>query len=217
MSQAVLNHILDAKVIAITRGVSSEDIPALAQALYDGGITCMEITFDMSSEEKSKDTLKGISIIRDQFAGKIIPGAGTVMTPEQVRAAAEAGAEYMISPNSDEEVIRETKRLDKVSIPGALTPSEAANAHKWGADIVKIFPAGNLGPSYIKAICAPLKHIKFTAVGGVTAENCASFVKAGCVGVSAGGNLVNAKLIAEKNFAEITRIARAYVDALKDL
>lgn len=214
MSQAVLDHILKAKVIAITRGVSSSDIPKLAQALLDGGITCMEITFDQSSEEKSADTLKGISILRDRFAGRIVAGAGTVMSVEQVQKAAQAGAEYMISPNIDEGVIRETKRLGKISIPGALTPSEAAQAYGWGADIVKIFPAGNVGPSYIKAICSPLKHIPFTAVGGITAENCADYLRAGCVGVSAGGNLVNTKLIDEGRFDEITRIARAYVDAL---
>ena len=142
-------------------------------------------------------------------------GAGTVMTVEQVRQAAEAGAEYMISPNVDEEVIRETKRLGKVSIPGAMTPTEAAFAYKCGADIVKLFPAGLLGAAYIKAVKAPLKHIPVTAVGNVNVDNCAEFIKAGAVGVGVGGSLVSAKLVDEGRFDEITATAQAYVAALR--
>ena len=142
-------------------------------------------------------------------------GAGTVMTVEQVRQAAEAGAEYMISPNVDEAVIGETKRLGKVSIPGAMTPTEAAFAHKCGADIVKLFPAGLLGAAYIKAVKAPLKHIPVTAVGNVTVENCAEFIRAGAVGVGVGGSLVSATLVDEGKFDEITATARAYVAALR--
>ena len=112
-------------------------------------------------------------------------------------------------------MIRKTKELGLVSIPGAMTPSEAAQAYEWGADIVKIFPAGNLGPSYIKAIKAPLKHIPLTAVGGVNVENCVEFIKAGCCGVACGGNLVSAKLINEGRFDEITELAKAYVKALR--
>ena len=142
-------------------------------------------------------------------------GAGTVMTVEQVRQAAEAGAEYMISPNVDEEVTRETKRLGKVSIPGAMTPTEAAFAYKCGADIVKLFPAGLLGAAYIKAVKAPLKHIPVTAVGNVNVDNCAEFIKAGAVGVGVGGSLVSAKLVDEGRFDEITATAQAYVAALR--
>ena len=208
MSQAVLEKILEGKIIAIVRGIPSTKIVGLAQALEKGGVNCIEVTFDQSSEEKAKDTLAAIR------ADKVCVGAGTVMSVDQVHQAVEAGAEYMISPNVNEAVIRETKKLDKVSIPGAMTPTEAAFAYECGADIVKLFPAGLLGAAYIKAVKAPLKHIPVTAVGNVNVENCAEFLKAGAVGVGVGGSLVSAKLVDEGRFDEITATAKAYVEAL---
>ena len=214
MSQAVLDKILAGKIIAIVRGIPSSQIVSLAAALEKGGVGCIEVTFDQSSEAAAQDTLTAIRAIKEALGECVCVGAGTVMSVEQVRQAAEAGAEYMISPNVDEDVIRETKRLDKVSIPGAMTPTEAAFAYKCGADIVKMFPAGILGVDYIKAVKAPLKHIPLSAVGNVTVENCAQFLKAGAAGVGVGGNLVSKKLVEEGRFDEITAIARAYVAAL---
>ena len=132
-----------------------------------GGIHCIEVTFDQTSNETIAQTKQSIAAIKEQLGDRVYVGAGTVMTVEQVHMAVEAGAEYIISPNVNEAVIRETKKLDKVSIPGAMTPTEAAAAYEYGADIVKMFPAGILGPAYIKAVKAPLKHIPMTAVGGV--------------------------------------------------
>ena len=214
MSQAVLSKILAGKIIAIVRGIPSEKIVGLAEALEKGGVTCVEVTFDQSREEKAGDTLTAIRAIKETLGDKVCVGAGTVMTAEQVRQAVEAGAEYIISPNVDADVIRETKRLDKVSIPGAMTPTEAAFAHKCGADIVKLFPAGILGAAYIKAVKAPLTHIPVTAVGNITVGNCAEFIKAGAVGVGVGGSLVSAKLVDEGKFDEITATAKAYIEAL---
>jgi len=217
MSQQVLDAILKGKIIAIVRGIPTDGMVKLAEAMYKGGISCIEVTFDQSSPEKLEETKKSIAAIKAAMGDKMYVGAGTVMTPEQVRMAAEAGAEYMISPNADEEVIRETKRLGLVSIPGAMTPTEAAFAWKCGADIVKLFPAGVFGPGFIKAVKAPLKHIPVTAVGGVNPQNCAEFFKAGAVGVGVGGNLVSPKLVAEGRFDEITAVAREYVDALANV
>lgn len=214
MSQSVLEKILTGKIVAIVRGIPSSKIVGLATALEKGGVNCIEVTFDQSSEEKAKDTLAAISAIKAALGDRVCVGAGTVMTVEQVNQAVDAGAEYMISPNVDEAVIRETKRLGKVSIPGAMTATEAAFAHRCGADIVKMFPAGILGVDYIKAVKAPLKHIPMTAVGNVNVENCAEFIKAGAVGVGVGGSLVSAKLVDEGKFDEITATARAYVEAL---
>lgn len=214
MSQTVLEKILAGKIVAIVRGIPSSKIVGLATALEKGGVNCIEVTFDQSSEEKAKDTLVAISAIKAALGDRVCVGAGTVMTVEQVNQAVDAGAEYMISPNVDEAVIRETKRLGKVSIPGAMTPTEAAFAHRCGADIVKMFPAGILGTDYIKAVKAPLKHIPLTAVGNVNVENCADFIKAGAVGVGVGGSLVSAKLVDEGKFDEITATAKAYVAAL---
>lgn len=214
MSQAVLEKILEGKIIAIVRGIPSTKIVGLAQALEKGGVNCIEVTFDQTSEEKVKDTLAAIRAIKDALGDKVCVGAGTVMSVEQVHQAVEAGAEYMISPNVNEAVIRETKKLDKVSIPGAMTPTEAAFAYECGADIVKLFPAGLLGAAYVKAVKAPLKHIPVTAVGNVNVENCEEFLKAGAVGVGVGGSLVSAKLVDEGRFDEITATAKAYVEAL---
>lgn len=214
MSQAVLHQILEDRIIAIVRGIPSGEITGLAQALRAGGIRCVEVTFDPSNPERDADTLASIRAIRETLGGDVCVGAGTVMTAELVRLAAEAGAEYMISPHVSEEVIRETKRLGKISIPGAMTPTEVERAYSLGADIVKIFPAGVLGPGYIRALKAPLKHIPLTAVGGVTADNCAEFIKAGASGVGVGGNLVSPRLVSETKFDEISAIAKSYTAAL---
>ena len=217
MSKEVLNKILESKIIAIVRGIPSDEVVDLADALVKGGISCIEVTFDQSSEEKARDTLKAISNISKALGDQICVGAGTVMTAEQVEAAAAAGAEYIISPNTNASVIKRTKKLGKVSIPGAMTPSEVAEAYELGADIVKLFPAGILGCDYIKAVKAPLKHIPITAVGGVNPGNCADFIRAGAVGVGVGGNLVSPQLVKESRFDEITAIAKSYTDSLKNV
>ena len=212
MAQSVLERIYEEKIIAIVRGIPSGKIAALAQALAEGGVSCIEVTFDQTNPE---ETLTSLRTIKSELGDRICLGAGTVMTVEQVEQAAQAGAEYMISPNVDEEVIRAAKALGKVSIPGAMTPTETAFAYQCGADIVKLFPAGLLGPAYIKAVKAPLKHIPVSAVGNITIENCADFIQAGAVGVGVGGNLVSALLVKEGCFSQITATARAYREKLK--
>lgn len=212
MAQSVLERIYEEKIISIVRGIPSGKIAALAQALAEGGVSCIEVTFDQTNPE---ETLTSLRTIKSELGDRICLGAGTVMTVEQVEQAAQAGAEYMISPNVDEAVIRATKALGKVSIPGAMTPTETAFAYQCGADIVKLFPAGLLGPAYIKAVKAPLKHIPVSAVGNITIENCADFIQAGAVGVGVGGNLVSALLVNEGCFSQITATARAYREKLK--
>lgn len=214
MSQETLDRIYSGKIIAIIRGIASDNIIELVEAMLAGGVDCAEVTFDQSSAEAARDTLVSIRRICDHFGDKVCVGAGTVMSPEQVRQAAEAGAKYIISPNVDPAVIAETKKLGLASIPGAMTPTEAAWAYSLGGDIIKLFPAGNLGASYIKALKAPLKHIPVTAVGGVNAKNCTEFFKAGVIGIGVGGNLVSKELVESRNFAAITAAAKEYTDAL---
>lgn len=208
-----LEQIKQEKIIAIVRGIPNDRILDLAQALRRGGIKCIEVTFDQSSDEGIRNTVCAIRTL-SEGGGDICVGAGTVMDTQQVRLAWEAGAKYIISPNTDEAVIRETKRLGMISIPGAFTPTEVAFAYNCGADIVKMFPAGVLGCDYIKAVKAPLKHIPVTAVGGVNPANCADFIRAGAVGVGVGGNLVSPQYVKEGRFDEIAAIAKSYVDAL---
>lgn len=198
------------KIVAIVRGISSDKILDTVKALYEGGIRCCEVTFDHSSKEKMDDTVKSIKLLRKEFEGRAAIGAGTVVCEDDVILARDAGASFMISPNTNEGVIRLTKRLGLISIPGAFTPSEIVAAYEAGADMVKVFPASNLGIPYIKAIRGPLGYIPMTAVGGVNAENMNDFLKAGCCGVGIGGNLVNKKLIEEGRFDEITKLAREY-------
>ena len=213
MTKNTLEQIKKEKIIAIVRGISSDKMLDLGMAFRKGGIKCMEVTFDQSSKEGIEETLKSIRLLAEK-GGDLCVGAGTVMTVEQVRMAFEAGAKYIISPNVDERVIKETKKLGMVSIPGALTATEAAFAYECGADIVKIFPGGLLGEDYIKALKGPLSHIPLTAVGNINQKNCADFIKAGCVGVGVGGSLVSKALINEGRFDEITAIAKEYIDAL---
>ena len=215
MKNTALEAIMETKVIAIVRGIPSAQICDLAGAILAGGLRWLEVTFDHSKEGGIEETLRSIRLLSERFGNEIEVGAGTVMTAEEAALAKEAGAGYIISPNADEAVIRETRRLELVSIPGAMTATEAASAWSWGGHIVKLFPAGILGPDYIKALRGPLGHIPFTAVGGVTPQNTPDFLRAGCVGVGVGGNLVSAKLVAEGKLDEITKTARAYAEAVR--
>lgn len=205
-----LQRIIDGKVVAIVRGISSKYMVPTVEALKVGGITCVEVTFSLKSEEQSLDTLKSIRLIKEYFGDSVAVGAGTVLTPENVVRAKEAGAEYIISPNVDESVIKATKKIDMVSIPGAVTPTEVITAYNWGADIVKLFPAASLGLPYVKALMGPIDGIPLTAVGGIDASNYRDFLNIGCVGVGVGGNLVNKKLIEAGDFEAIKKVALEY-------
>ena len=137
------------------------------------------------------------------------------MTVDQVRAAKEAGAAFIISPNVSKAVIQETVALDMVSMPGAMTPTEIADAHDYGADLVKVFPAANLGTDYVNAVRAPLEHIPLVAVGGIDSGNVAEFSKVGCCGFGIGGNLVNKKMIQSCNYEALTKTAKEIFAALQ--
>lgn len=210
----VMERIRSDKIIAIVRGLESGHMLSLAGALNKGGITMIEVTFDQKNPDKWKDTCSAIKLLSDEFAGRMLVGAGTVMTVEQLNLAYEAGAKYIISPDINVEVIRNTKKLGLVSLPGAMTPTECVTAYNAGADAVKVFPAGELGAAYIKAIRAPLSHIPMLAVGGVNVDNAASFIKAGCIGLGVGGTLVNLDLVKNGEFDKISALAREYIKAV---
>lgn len=212
----VLNEIAARKIVAIFRGIAPERCSDAANALYDGGVTLCEVTFNQ--KEAAAGFASTVDSIRSILAGagerKIFVGAGTVLTGEQVVLAYNAGAQFIITPNTDPEVISLANSLGMVTMPGAFTPSEAVVAYRAGADFVKIFPAVIGGPAYIKAICGPLSHIPFTAVGGVDEKNARAFLNAGCVGLGVGGNLVSKKLIEAGAYDELTALARTYVEAI---
>ena len=206
----VIQLINEQKIIAIIRGLNEEYLLDTVQALLAGGINILEITFDHAKEDYIESTAKKIKTIRKYFGEGVIVGAGTVLTPEEVDKAVEAGAELIISPNTDERVIKQTVKLGKVSIPGALSPSEALQAYEAGATYVKLFPAGELGTSYIKALIAPLEHIPFLAVGGITVNNVAEFISLGVKGAGVGSSLVDKKVIKAKEYQKITQAAQSF-------
>jgi 2-dehydro-3-deoxyphosphogluconate aldolase/(4S)-4-hydroxy-2-oxoglutarate aldolase len=216
MRERVIQKILDNKLIAIVRGTEEAAIVPLAKALAVGGIGMMEITFNQAKPESFESTLRGIAAVKEKLGDRLMCGAGTVISPEQVDLAAEAGALFIVSPNTDAVVIKRTRELGLVSLPGAMTPSECLSASAAGADFVKLFPAMQLGVSYLKAIRAPLSHIKFLAVGGIDEHNAAGFIKAGAVGLGAGGNLVNKDWIDTGEFDRITAVARKLVSVVNE-
>lgn len=212
MTEQTINIINKNKVIAICRKLYGEKLYKLADALACGGIRLMEVTFDQADPDCINKTVESISMLMDKLHGEIILGAGTVLTKAQVKAAKAAGAQYIISPNTDVEVISYTKELDLVSIPGAMTPSEIQIAHKAGADFVKLFPSGTLGFNYIKDILAPISHVKLIATGGVTEENLPEYLKLGFAGAGVSGRLTDKNLINENNFAEIEKRSRMFME-----
>ena len=170
----------------------------------------MEVTFHQQHPETWKDTAAAIAAVDRCMSSKMLVGAGTVLTREQLDMARDAGAQYIITPNTNCDLIRLVKEYGLLSFPGAFTPSEIVQAYEAGADAVKVFPAGNLGPAYIKAIKAPLSHIPLMAVGGVNEKNAADFIAAGCCGIGVGGNLVNKSWIEAGEWDKITELAQAY-------
>ncbi|MCQ2420287.1 MAG: bifunctional 4-hydroxy-2-oxoglutarate aldolase/2-dehydro-3-deoxy-phosphogluconate aldolase [Clostridia bacterium] len=214
MRETIIQKVLDKKLIAIVRGVYGEDCLKLAEALYAGGVEMMEVTFDQSQPEKLSQTSDTVRLLCERLGDKMIFGAGTVTTTKMVQLAEDAGAQFIVSPDTNEAVIRKTVADGLVSMPGAMTPTEILQAHEYGADFVKLFPASALGASYLKAVKAPINHVRMLAVGGVNEQNLKSFLDAGAVGAGVGGNLVNKAWIAAGEFDKITAAAKAFTDQL---
>ena len=196
------------KLIAICRGAEGDTLLSLAAAICAGGIRFIEVTFQQEREDCTELAQRSISALCG-IQG-VIPGAGTVLCAGQVRAAYEAGAKYIVSPNTDPAVIAETKRLGLISIPGALTPSEIMAAHNAGADLVKLFPTATMGLKYFKDLRAPLSHIGLVVTAGITPDNLGDYLKAGAFAAGISSPLCDKELMAAGDFAEITRRARAF-------
>ncbi len=216
MYNKIINSILEHKIIVIVRGVDKDKLIPLTEALYAGGIRLMEITYSANGSISDQETAENIRMLSHCFEGKMHIGAGTVLTPEQVTLTKHAGGRFIISPNTDKSVITKTKELGLISMPGALTPSEIQKAHIYGADFVKVFPINSLGAGYLKAIKAPLSHIKLLAVGGINEKNMNDYLRAGACGFGVGANLVNNSLIKANDFESITNLAKQYTAVIKE-
>lgn len=209
-----VSFIKQEKIVAICRRVAVNRTQQTAQALFDGGIRLLEITFDQSSETCISDTAKSIEMVKNLFGDRMLVGAGTVLSTEQAKAAKYAGADFTLSPHTNIALIREIKKLGMTCIPGALTPSEIMAAWDAGADIVKLFPAGNFGIGYVKAILGPISHVPLMAVGGVNKDNVKDFLDNGFCSCGIGTNIVRNDVIDAGKYAEIEQIARAYVSEI---
>lgn len=212
MRDTIIKEVLNHKIIAIVRGMDKEQTIKIAKALYEGGIRFIEVTFNQKKPDEFYKTADAIRAIREEMGDKMYVGAGTVTSVELVNMAAEAGALYMISPDMDEAVIKRTRELGLVSMPGAYTATEAKKAYNAGADFVKLFPCIGDAPAYVKALCAPLSHIPFLAVGGVDSNNASHFIKAGAVGVGVGSSLVNKKWVDAGEYDKITAEAKKMIE-----
>ena len=211
-----LEYVQQRKIVAIVRGLAPEYLVRLGHAFEEGGIGLMEITYDQRNPESWKDTAKGIEALAKEFGDRVLAGAGTVIRPEQVSLTYNAGGRYLVTPTTQPEIIRMGKALGLGLYPGAFSPSEILAAYEAGADAVKVFPVSSVGPSYIKAVRGPLAHIPLMAVGGVNEKNAADFMKAGCVGLGVGGNLVNKEWIENGEWGKITALAKEFIKAVQE-
>ena len=193
----------------MVRCSSSEAAVRAVDALYKGGIRAAEITMTVPG------AVRALEKVADQFGGKLVLGAGTVLDPETARICMLAGAEFFVTPSLRTSTIEMAKRYSKVICPGALTPTEVLAAWDAGADAVKVFPCGNVGGAkYIKALKGPFPHIEMVPTGGVNLETVGDFLKAGSCAVGVGGELVDAKCIKDNRYDIIEERARQYLAAI---
>jgi 2-dehydro-3-deoxyphosphogluconate aldolase / (4S)-4-hydroxy-2-oxoglutarate aldolase len=204
-----LQKVLDSGIIAIVRAQDSTNLVEVISALGQGGVRVAEITFTVPN---AMDVLRQA---RKSLSENILLGAGTVLDTETARAAILAGAEFIVSPTLDTEVIRLCNRYDKMVFPGAFTPTEILTAWEAGADIVKVFPAEIVGPAFFKAMRGPLPQIRLMPTGGVDLNTASEFLRAGACCLGIGSQLVEPKAIAERNFDRLRELARQYVDVLR--
>jgi 2-dehydro-3-deoxyphosphogluconate aldolase / (4S)-4-hydroxy-2-oxoglutarate aldolase len=193
-------------IIAVVRTDRADQVPLICEALLAGGVIALEITLTVPN---------ALGVIREasrRFGSQALIGAGTVLNAGDCRNAIEAGAEFIVSPIGKLEIVEAAQAADKPAMLGAYTPTEAQAAHEGGADFVKIFPADKLGPAYIRALRAPLPHLRIVPTGGVDLNTATEFLKAGCAALGVGGSLLTAAILKNDDWAELTRLARAYVE-----
>jgi 2-dehydro-3-deoxyphosphogluconate aldolase/(4S)-4-hydroxy-2-oxoglutarate aldolase len=207
--ERTLAAILEVGIVPIVRCDSSRQAIEAAKAIYKGGMRALEVTMTVPG------ALRALEKVADEFGDRIILGAGTVLDPETARICMLAGAEFIVTPSLNVRTIEMCRRYSKAILPGALTPTEILTAWDAGADMVKVFPAGNLGgPSYIKALKGPLPQIHMVPTGGVSLDNAAAFLQAGASAIAVGSDLVNKKALDSGDYDQITKLARQFLDVV---
>jgi 2-dehydro-3-deoxyphosphogluconate aldolase/(4S)-4-hydroxy-2-oxoglutarate aldolase len=204
-----LHQVLDCGIVAVIRSHDSSQLVEVCRALADGGVSVAEITMTVP------DALDVLHAVRVELGDRILLGAGTILDPETARMAILAGAEYLVTPTLNLDVIRLCQRYSKLVMPGAFTPTEILTAWEAGADIVKVFPADVVGPAFLKAVRGPLPHVRLMPTGGVDLNTAADFLKAGACCLGVGGQLVEPKAVAAGDFERIRGLARQFVQIVK--
>lgn len=207
--EAYVQAIIDTGIVAVIRVNSGAELLDTTIALNKGGVRALEITMT------SPGALEAISEASEKLGEEAIIGVGSVLDPETARAAILAGAKFVVGPVLNTDVIRLCQRYSVPCIPGAFTPTEILHAWEAGADVVKVFPATKLGPSFFKDVLGPLPQVRLTPTGGVNLENAGEFIKAGASFVGVGSALVNKKLVAEKKWDELSALAAKFVEAVQ--
>jgi 2-dehydro-3-deoxyphosphogluconate aldolase/(4S)-4-hydroxy-2-oxoglutarate aldolase len=208
--QQQLDRLLASRLVAILRAPDSSRLVDVAEALLAGGIDVLEVTFTVPKAHRVLEK------VADQMGDRVLLGAGTILDTETARIAMLAGAEFMVTPVVQPDVIRMCRRYDKLVFPGALTPTEILTAWELGADVVKVFPSELTGPSYLKTVRAPLPQVRVMPTGGVTLETARAFLDAGACALGLGAALVDPKAIAAGNLKRIEDLARQFVTIARE-
>lgn len=205
-----LQRVLDHKIVAVIRADNGDLLVDVAESLLAGGVEVMEVTFTVPR------AIRVLEKVADRIGSRILLGAGTVLDTETCRAALLAGAEFIVSPTVNVEVIELCQRYSKVVMPGAFTPTEVVTAWQAGADIVKIFPSEITGPKYLKALHGPLPHVRLMPTGGVNLDTAAEFLRCGACALGIGSSLVDPKVVAAGDLKKIESLARQFVQIVKE-
>ena len=204
-----IKRLIDSGLVTVIRRPAEDKISNIANALIKGGVGALEITVD------TPGVFSMITQLKREYGEQVLVGAGTVLDAETAKRAIESGADFIFSPILDEKTIEMTVRYGKISIPGVMTPTEIVKAYQAGADILKIFPSGSLGPNYIRELKGPLGHIPMMPTGGVSLDNVQEFIKNGAVAVGVGGTLLNKQAIKEDRFDILTDTATKFAELIK--
>lgn len=205
-----LARVIDGGLVAILRAADGARLADVAAALLAGGIDVLEVTFTVPRAHRVLEQ------VAERLGDRVLLGAGTVLDTETARIALLSGAEFIVSPAVNHDVIRLCRRYDKLVLPGALTPTEVLSAWEAGADIVKVFPSDVTGPSYLKALHGPLPQIRLMPTGGVNLETAAAFLRAGACALGVGSSLVEPKAVAAGDLTRIETLARQYVKVVRE-
>src|SRR5688572_30136816 len=204
-----LRRVLDTGIVAVVRAPDPAGLVEVIRALAAGGVTVAEVTLTVPN------ALDVVRQARKELGDRVLLGAGTVLDPETCRAALLVGAEFIVSPTTNHDVIQVCRRYDTLVMPGAFTPTEILAAWESGADIVKVFPADVVGPAFFKAMRGPLPQVRLMPTGGVDLDTAAEFLKAGACCLGVGGQLADAKLIAARDFDKLRELAARYVEVVR--